>query len=132
MLAEQTLRAALGDSFQVRGEQPFALDDISQPQPDISVVRGSIRDYIDEQPSETPLLVGGVRFLPTARSRTRSLEARNAVAEYWILDLKAARLEVHRDPAGSEYLSKTTLGAQDAVFPLCAPDAAIAVADLLP
>ena len=133
LLVEQALRSALGAEFQVRGEKPFALDDTSQPQPDICIVRGSIRDYTDAHPSEALLLVEvSDSTLSHDRGPKLAVYARNGILEYWILDLNDARLEVYRNPSGSEYLSKRVLAADDMVSLLHAPDVVIAVADLLP
>lgn len=124
---------AFGSGFEVRRETPFALDELSQPQPDICVVPGSIRDYTHAHPSEALLLVEvSDSTLPHDCGRKLAAYARNSIPEYWILDLQASRFEVYRDPAGSEYLSKTVLSAGDTVSPLHAPDVSIAVADLLP
>ena len=130
---EEALRTAFGAGYEVRNENPFALDETSQPQPDVSVVPGSIRDYTDGHPSQALLLVEvSDSTLPHDRGPKLAAYARNRMPEYWILDLKAARLEVYRDPSGSEYLSKTVLDAGDTVSPLHVPDSVIAVADLLP
>lgn len=133
LLVTEALRAVLVSGVDVRGEQPFALDDRSQPQPDVSVVRGGIRDYYEAHPKEVLLLVE-VSDTTLRHDRVRKLAAyaRNGVPEYWILDLNAARLEVYRDPSGSEYESKRVLAKGDTVSPLCYLGAEIAVADLLP
>ena len=132
-LVEEALRTAFGPGYEVRNENPFALDETSQPQPDVSVVPGSIRDYTDAHPSQALLLVEvSESTLSHDRGRKLAAYARNEMSEYWILDLKAARLEVYRDPSGPEYLSKTVLAADDTVSPLHAPDAVIAISDLLP
>ena len=132
-LVEEALRVAFGAGFEIRRETPFALDDTSQPQPDISVVRGSIRDFTDAHPSHALLLVE-VSDSTLSHDRGRKLAAysRNEISEYWILDLKASRLEVYRDPSDSEYLSKSVFAADDTVSPVHAPDSVIVVADLLP
>ena len=36
--------------------------------------------------------------------------ARAGIAEYWIINIEAQRLEVYREPAGEEYLQRATLG----------------------
>lgn len=133
LLIEQALRSAPGTGFHVRGEQPFALDDSSQPQPDIAVVRGAIRDYSDRHPGEALLLVEvSDTTLSHDRGRKLAVYARSGLSEYWILDLNTLGFEVYRDPSGTEYKSKAVLSVRDTVAPLFAPDAAIAVADLLP
>src|SRR5262249_60337642 len=55
-LAAETLRAAFGAGWMVRVQLPLALDDESEPEPDVAVVRGAPRDYVREHPP-TPALV---------------------------------------------------------------------------
>src|SRR5690242_10313938 len=47
-LIEDALRAALPPGWLVRTQGPIALDDESEPEPDIAVVRGERRDYSHE------------------------------------------------------------------------------------
>lgn len=130
LLVEQALRGMTGSEYHVRGEKPFALDDVSEPQPDISVVPGAIRDYATAHPSESVLLVE-VADSSLSHDRGRKL-ADNSVPEYWVIDVQASRLEVYRDPADGTYQSKTALVREDKLSPLFAPDISMSVADLLP
>src|SRR5438445_688326 len=57
-LVEDALRVALGPGWLVRSQGPIALDDESEPEPDIAVTRGGRRDYSREHPSRPPLVVG--------------------------------------------------------------------------
>ena len=50
MLAQQAIGAPLPDGWIVRAGQPITLAD-SQPEPDVAVVRGAIRDYTRAHPS---------------------------------------------------------------------------------
>jgi len=55
-LAAEALRLAFGTGFHIRVQLPMALDD-SEPEPDVAVVRGSIRDFRDSHPSTAVLIV---------------------------------------------------------------------------
>src|SRR5947207_9959942 len=44
-LAADALRAAFGRGWLVRQQDPIALDDDSEPEPDVAVVVGTARDY---------------------------------------------------------------------------------------
>ena len=131
-LTGDALRLAFPDAY-VRYQLPFALDDVSEPEPDLAVVSGAVRDYTDRHPTEA-LLIVEVSDSSLRYDRTRKLAAyaRNGVPEYWILDLQASCLEVYREPSGTSYASTSVLVAGDTVTPQHAPDAEIAVADLLP
>jgi hypothetical protein len=77
--------------------------------------------------------------LKVARGRKLVAYARSGIVDYWIVDLVARVLEVHREPARPGparrrwgYASATVLGAGESIAPLARPSAAVRVADLLP
>jgi len=132
-LVADSLRRVFGPGFYVRIQHPLAADDYSEPEPDVAVVRGAIRDYGKGHPTSAVLVVEvsneSLRYDRTVKQR---LYARCGIPEYWILALPEARLEVYRDPAGDGYQSVTHHAAGDEVAPLARPGARIAVDDLLP
>jgi Uma2 family endonuclease len=83
----------------VRIQLPLALGDDSEPEPDIAVVSGSIRDYRDAHP-ESALLVIEISDSTLAFDWEvkGSLYARERVAEYWIVNLVESVVEVFREP----------------------------------
>src|SRR5262245_20032619 len=100
LLAARALERAFGEGWFVQVQSPIALDDRSEPEPDVAVVRGSPRDYIDAHPARPALVVevadSGLR---RARGRKAAAYARADIADYWIVDLVEGVLEVHREPA---------------------------------
>ena len=139
-LAEDALRAAFGPGWVVREEKPIALDDDSEPEPDLAVVPGRHRDYVGGHPAR-PVLVVEVADTSLAADRERkgSLYARGGIADYWIVNLVDRVLEVYREPVpdpsapfGWRYESVDTLRPPAGVSPLAVPRARVAVADLLP
>ena len=109
--------------------------------PDIAVVAGTPRTRdLTKQPT-TALLsveVAGTT-LGYDRHRKASIYARAGIEDYWIVNLRRGQLEVRRQPVanahpryGFGYASLTTFGPNDTVTPLAAPNASVAVADLLP
>ncbi len=132
-LVFEALRKAFDEDCSVRGQNPIALDDASEPEPDVAVVRGAHRDYLDAHPQEALLLVEiAESSLAYDRGRKLRAYARNGMPEYWVVDLTANTLEVYRDPASDSYRAKRVLCRGDSVTPLYAPDATIPVVDLLP
>jgi Uma2 family endonuclease len=134
------LRVAFGQRRSVRIRSPLALDEMSEPEPDLAVVEGSGRDYLAAHP-ESALLVVEVAdtTLRYARGRKASLYARAGIAEYWIVTLADRVLEVHRDPTpdaaaalGHAYGTIERLAPGSFVSPLGAPEARIPVSELLP
>jgi Uma2 family endonuclease len=124
----------------VRSQGPIALDDESEPEPDIVVTRGSRRDWSREHPSRPALVVEVAESsLSFDREHKGSLYARARLAEYWILNLVDRVLEIHRgavqDPSAPfdwRFASREVLGPESSVTPLVALGAHIAVRDLLP
>jgi len=119
---------------------PVALDDESEPEPDVAVVPGTWAGYRASHPSRPALVVEVAESsLAFDREDKGSLYARGGVRDYWILNLVDRALEVYHDPApdpaapyGWRYASARTLTGVDVVLPLAAPLSRIAIADLLP
>jgi len=137
---EEALRAAFGVGWDVRAQGPVALDEESEPEPDVAVVPGGFRDYVAAHPSR-PVLVVEVSesSLALDRHHKGSLYARAGLDDYWIVNLVDQVLEVYRhpgpDPAASlgwRYRSVEVPGREASVSPLALPGAHIRVADLLP
>ena len=139
-LVGRALRGALPPGWLVRVQDPIALDDDSEPEPDVAVVPGEYRDYITGHPRR-PVLVVEVAESSLAfdRGRKGSLYARGGVEDYWIVNLVDRELEVYRDPwpdpaatYGWRYRSVERFTPASTVTLLALPTVRLAVADLLP
>jgi len=137
---EEALRATFGSGWEVRAQGPIALDEESEPEPDVAVVPGTFRDYVIGHPSQ-PVLVVEVSesSLALDREHKGSVYARARVADYWIVNLVDRVLEVYREPIGDQaapfgwrYRSIEVLEPSASVAPLAVADAPLLVADLLP
>src|SRR5882762_7352162 len=139
-LTEEALRAAFGPGWVVRSQAPIALDDESEPEPDLAVAPGAPRDYRREHPARPVLVVEVAESsLALDRNEKSSLYARARLEDYWIVNLVARVLEVYRQPApdptapyGWSYSSRQVLGPESFVVPLAVPAARVLVSDLLP
>jgi len=137
---EEALRTAFSSGFDVQVQLPLALEPSSEPEPDLSVVPGSWRDYADVHPSSAVLVVEiADTSLEHDRDCKGSLYAHAGIADYWIVNLTDRRLEVYRDPAQSRrtlsgwtYRTVQYYAPGQQISPLAAPDRRIAVVDLLP
>jgi Uma2 family endonuclease len=140
LLVTKALEHAFGEGWFVQIQSPIVLDDRSEPEPDVCVVRGSPRDYVSAHPTRPALVVEVAESgLPLARGRKATAYARSGIGDFWIVNLIAGVLEVHREPARPGparrhwgYGAVQTLAADAAVTPLAAPSSMIRVADLLP
>ena len=139
-LVSAELRRAFGQGWEVDRQLPVALGDESEPEPDVAVVRGNPRDFRDAHPSHPALIVEVAdTSLAFDRRHKGSLYARARVPDYWIVNLQRRVLEVYRQPIraasaryGWKYQSVRLLKAGATASPLAAPDARVAVSDLLP
>jgi Uma2 family endonuclease len=139
-LVALALRRVFGEGWLVRQQVHFASGRLSRPEPDVYVVPGSPRDYRRIAP-RTPALIVEVSQSRLAfdRRRKSAIYARAGVQDYWIVNLVESVVEVRRDPGllapparARGYRSIETFRAPAVIAPLAAPDARIAVADLLP
>jgi Uma2 family endonuclease len=139
-LTTQVLTRAFGAGWLVYAQDPIALDDVSEPEPDVVVVPGAELDYLDDHPARPALLVEVAETsLYYDRSHKGSAYARAGLLDYWIVNLVDWRVEVYRRPAtdssaelGWRYLDVELFTPGSTIMPLVRPDVGIAVADILP
>ncbi len=130
---EEALRRAFPSGYDVRVQLPLALDPYSEPEPDLSVVPGSWKDYRESHPSKAVLVVEiPDTSLEYDRDRKGSLYARVGIPDYWIVNLIDRRVEAYREPRGESYSAVRHFLPGEKISPLAAPSANIAVDDLLP
>jgi Uma2 family endonuclease len=73
----------------------------SEPEPDVVVVRGNTRDYLDRHPGSQDLaLIVEIAdsTLERDRSSKKRLYARAGIPVYWIVNLPEQKLEVYTQP----------------------------------
>jgi Uma2 family endonuclease len=125
---------AVGDRGVVAVQNPVQLDDLSEPQPDFSVLRPRDDFYrrATPRPHEVLLIVEVAdSSLAYDRRVKRSLYARHGIPEFWIVNLTAGEVEVCRTPNGDHYDSVTLVG-RDGVLELqLLPGTSIPAAALL-
>jgi Uma2 family endonuclease len=139
-LARKALERALPHGLHVRTQEPVTLA-ISEPEPDVAVIRGGLRDYPDRHPGASDvILVVEVADASLERDQTlkQRIYAEAGIPAYWIVNLLERRLEVHGDPSGPSespgYRTHEDLGPEDhAPLVISGEEVArIAVGDLLP
>jgi Uma2 family endonuclease len=81
----------------------FVAGEFSVPEPDIAVVAGCLEDYDHVHPHEALLIVEVAdTSLVQDRLTKAGIYAAAAIPEYWIVDVRGQRVEVHRQPAAAE------------------------------
>ena len=134
-LAEDLLDEAFAVGYHVRVQQPLDLGDPTEPEPDVAVVAGSIRDYEEAHPRTAELVVEvASSSLRYDRERKAASYARAGIPEYWIVNLAERQVEVHRDPrpAAGRYAQLSIATEGESVSPLGAAGGGLQVEDLQP
>jgi Uma2 family endonuclease len=127
------LTTGLGDRAVVSVQNPVVLSDLSEPQPDLAVLRPQAGFYASGHPHPADaLLVIEVADTTGRWDRTvkRPLYAAAGIAEVWIVDLVAKVVEVAVDPQPDGYGDIRTVGVSGVVAPTAFPDLHIVVGDL--
>ena len=112
------------------------IDEFNDPEPDVAVLVGTVRDYLDREPNpatEVRLIVeAAFSSLPGDTTTKARLYARYGLPEYWVVSIQRRELVVFRGPGSTGYAEKLVLGEAGSLAPLAAPDAHVRVIDLLP
>lgn len=120
MRLNQRLVAAAGPAACVSVQSPLHIDDLSEPQPDLMLLRPRADYYRDAHPRPADVLLL-IEVSDTTARYDREIKlplyARGGVPEVWIVDLEAGLLRCHRGPAGDEYTQMQAL-ASPGVLPL--------------
>ena len=100
------LNTTIPAGHSVRQDQPLTLRD-SEPEPDIAIVCGSVRDYWSSHPATAMLVIEIAISTATFDREKAALYAEAGVEEYWIVLPVERRVEVHRRPAAGAYLERS-------------------------
>jgi Uma2 family endonuclease len=97
------LERAIPAGWYADSQSPITLP-TSEPEPDLVVVRGETRQYLDRHPGSMEVgLVVEISHSTLSEDRTfkKRLYARAGIPACWIVNLIARRVEVYTNPAGS-------------------------------
>jgi len=139
-LVRTALENILHAGWYVDSQEPITLSN-SEPEPDIVVVRGDTRQYLDRHPgAEDIALIIEVSDTTLQRDRTvkKRIYARAGISIYWIVNLVEEQVEVYSQPLVEveqpDYSQRLDFG-RSAVIPIIIEGieiGAIAVDALLP
>jgi Uma2 family endonuclease len=118
----------------VSAQNPLRLDDQSEPEPDLLLLKPSPDDYTRRhpQPEDVSLLIEvSEATLLYDRNEKLPAYARAGIAEVWIVNLVDLAVEVYHEPNFTGYSWKALLRAGQSAAPQAFPDAAADVAELL-
>lgn len=119
----------------IRTQDPIQLDDFSELEPDLAIVRGTVLDYADHhpRPDQVDLIVEVADSTLKHDCEIKDkLYAQAGIADYWVLDLKNRQLHIFRNPTPTGYTSHLILTSPNQASPLAFPNIAIALISILP
>lgn len=129
------LRNLLANQAEVYTQDPIQLNNFSEPEPDVAVVRIDPLDYADHHPtvSEIYLIIEVAdSSFKYDRETKGKVYAKSGIADYWVLDVNERKLHLFREPTQEGYLSEVIFSEEASVSPLQFLEEAIALQDMLP
>ncbi len=120
-IVRMAIENILPSGWYVDSQEPIALFD-SEPEPDVVVVRGDTRQYLDRHPGAEDIALV-VEVSDTTLQRDRSLKkriyARAGIPIYWIVNLLDRQIEEYTQPFGegedADYATQQNYGLQDSL-----------------
>ncbi len=129
------LEKRLGHQVWISIQDPVKLNEQSEPEPDVAVVKIDPLDYADHHPtpSEVYLLIEVADSSLKLDCETKGKAyAKAGISDYWVLDVVSRQLHVFRQPTEDGYQSAEILTENMNISPLEFPDLQIGVFEMLP
>ncbi len=126
------LVGSVGEDIIVSIQNPVRLNEYSEPQPDVALIRA--RDYRESLPTPDDVLLL-IEVSDTTLAYDRGLKlsryAQSGIPEVWIVDLKGGRIEHHTSPSGDLYRHVKLVRRGETIDSAALPDTDVRVADVL-
>jgi Uma2 family endonuclease len=128
------LNRTVGEIALVSTQDPIRLNDFSEPEPDLALLR--LRDdfYRDAHPTPADVLLI-IEVADTTLAYDRQVKAplyaKAGVAEVWIVNLTDEQIEVYTEPAGGTYQTVSNFLRGEEVRALTIANLAVGVGDVL-
>ena len=110
------LTSQLGRRAQVRAQIPVRLDGVTEPEPDIAVLKWRDDFYAHAHPGPGDILLiieVSDATLYQDRNVKLSMYARFGIPETWIANIRERHVEVYTEPSGSDYRRSRIVGLDD-------------------
>lgn len=131
----RVLLAAIGQALQLTPQNPIVLNDTTEPQPDIVLVRTRADDYSHAHPRPHDVVLV-VEVADSSADYDRRIKlpryARAGIPEVWIVDLASRLIEVYRQPDGDRFGEQFGAGRGARLDVPGTPGGSVAVDDVLP
>lgn len=114
----------------VRVQNPIQLNNNSEPQPDLALLRRRPDFYSQGHPSPVDILLI-IEVSDSSADYDRQVKvpvyAQDGIREVWLVDLNAQIIEVYRESSGNEYQVKQKFSCGQTVSPLSFPEFSLSV-----
>lgn len=131
----KTLTNLLVNKAAIYTQDPIELNDNSEPEPDVSVVKIDPNDYVTHHPQTEEIYL----IIEVADSSLEydceikaKLYAKSGIKDYWVIDVRERKLHLFRKPQKTGYETKEILSEIDSVTPLNFAELSIKISELLP
>ncbi len=118
----------------IRIQGSIRINDISEPEPDVILLKRVPNFYADAHPKPEDILllieVSG-SSINYDRQYKKQLYAQAGIQEYWIVNIFEQEIEVYRNPSKLIYKSKQILDLEDSIAPLLFPEVSVKIEDIL-
>jgi Uma2 family endonuclease len=128
----------LAGRYHIREEKPIVVSDFTEPEPDVTILRGPRVSRKSLPAAQECALVCEISNSTLAFDRVgkAAIYAASGIQEYWIVNLPGRQIEILRDPQGTGdtagYATRMVAGPEDTISPLENPAWAVRVGDVLP
>lgn len=124
----------VGERALVSVQNPVELSELSEPEPDLTLLAPRESFYADRHPGPAEVLllieVSDVSYDLDRRVKL-PLYAEAGVREVWLIALERRAVEVYREPEGRDYRWSGSFGNGDSVSPVALPDLRLGISSLL-
>ena len=131
----RVLNRLLGERTQISVQNPIAIPDWSEPNPDVALLVPRADDYARAHPGprHIQILIEVADTSLTYDTQVKMpLYARAGIREVWVIDLKADRIVVHTRPHAGQYNRVRAFGVGDRFTSQRFAGVEFVVKDLLP
>jgi len=120
--------------FIVRGQNPIRLDDDSEPQPDLAILKPRDNFYSDAHPMPQDVLLV-IEVADTSvgydRAEKAPLYAEAGIPEMWLVDLSEGVVEIYTEPVDGVYSSVRQVTRGEVLASTSLPGLSIRAKDIL-
>jgi Uma2 family endonuclease len=116
-------------------QDPIYIDNSSEPEPDLAIVRGTAFDYVDQHPQPKDICL----IVEVADSTLKydcevkdKIYAKANITDYWVIDIPHRQVHIFRDPTSTGYTSHLILTEPQSVSPLAFPGIKLSIISILP